>query len=308
MRIIPDAIRVLNRSIDRPAGQVNCVPASSWTVVDVLAQLHAPRSAIIGVFESGYEKICQFSTNGSLRSTSLHLDELPTHIRSFEDGVQAGFTYLRGIEDYAVAAAQHDLEKARLASVQILERPAGLIGSDVVNDAGQPVAELRGFAVNTADNSLHAVLEVGGFLGLGAKEVALDLDQMRFNNEQQLMIERPTADRLLNQESYTGLFYEPIDLPRKRNTITTVPTSESLAYLFASSDSSQGRTDFPTFQSEVNKYQDQIATCLYRFYSRMSTDQKQDGFDCFINEKYDQLDMSVDFNDNKYRLVIFRRK
>ena len=294
---------------DGPLGEVSC------DVVDVLAQVHAPKQHIIGVFESGYEKICQFSINGSLRSASADATEVPEQAASFEDGVQAALAYLHGIQEYALAAAQHDAERVRSASVQILDRPADFIGSDVVNDTGQALGELSAFAINNSDNSLYAVLEVGGFLGIGTSEIALNLNQLRLNKSRQLMIEGTTSDQLKMQGKYTASDYERVDLAdvMEQGIITTIPTSSPLAYLFASSNLSKGQeskeqNDLMTLHGQVNKYHAQLATCLYRFYAGLPVAEGQGEFSCIEDEEGGQLEISIELGDeSKYRLVVFKQ-
>ncbi len=286
---------------DSPMGTVSC------DAVDVLAEVHAPKKLIIGVFESGLEKICQFSINGSLRSSSADATSAPKQIASFQDGVQAGLAYLNGIQAYAVASAQHDAEKARSASVQVLDRPDALIGSNVVNETGQALGELSGFAVNTDDHSLYAVLEVGGFLGLGTSEFAFKLDQMPLNENQQLMIAGLTESEIKTNK-YVSSNYSSLDISALlgEDAITTVPTAQPVSYLFAAANSAGSDYNMDTLYERVNKHRAQISTCLYRFYAGLFVDVKRDDFSCAENLEEGSLEMAIDLDGNKYRLVVFR--
>ena len=54
--------------------------------------------------------------------------------------------------------------------------------TDVVNDAGDKLGEVDEIVRSKADDQLQAVVEVGGFLGVGAKEVAIPLKDLQMRN------------------------------------------------------------------------------------------------------------------------------
>jgi hypothetical protein len=61
-------------------------------------------------------------------------------------------------------------------------RMSKLIGTNVVNDKNEPIGDLEDVVV-TADRSLFAVLEVGGFLGIGGRLVALPFESLKISEE-----------------------------------------------------------------------------------------------------------------------------
>lgn len=70
-----------------------------------------------------------------------------------------------------------------------------LIGRDVVNASGKDIGEIDDIVINDQDQAMYAVIGVGGFLGLGQKEVAIPFEQLRLGAENViLMSERSEGD------------------------------------------------------------------------------------------------------------------
>ncbi|MGE4219334.1 MAG: PRC-barrel domain-containing protein [Alphaproteobacteria bacterium] len=53
-----------------------------------------------------------------------------------------------------------------------------LIGTDIVDRSGKDVGEISDLLVDSQGNVNHVLVDVGGFLGIGARTVALDLRQL----------------------------------------------------------------------------------------------------------------------------------
>jgi sporulation protein YlmC with PRC-barrel domain len=62
-------------------------------------------------------------------------------------------------------------------------RASDLIGAPVLDERGEHVAEVDDVVVSTEDNKLHAVLAVGGFLGLGEKLTTLPFDDLQITTD-----------------------------------------------------------------------------------------------------------------------------
>ncbi len=77
-------------------------------------------------------------------------------------------------------------------------RMTSLIGRDVFNDRDESVGVVDDFIMTreTPDRISFAVLEVGGFLGIGAKLVAIPFDSLQFDQSgDKLRIVLPGATR-----------------------------------------------------------------------------------------------------------------
>ena len=57
--------------------------------------------------------------------------------------------------------------------------PVKLIGADVKNASGDEIGEIEDLAVGSDGTAKQAIVEVGGFLGIGSKYVAVDIDKLQ---------------------------------------------------------------------------------------------------------------------------------
>lgn len=70
-----------------------------------------------------------------------------------------------------------------------------IIGRDVVNASGKDIGEIDDIVINDQDQAMYAVIGVGGFLGLGQKEIAIPFEQLRLGADNViLMSERSESD------------------------------------------------------------------------------------------------------------------
>jgi hypothetical protein len=60
-------------------------------------------------------------------------------------------------------------------------RTSKIVGSSVYNDQDQKIGSIDDLVI-TNDKTLHAVLSVGGFLGMGSKLVEVPFDKLQFGN------------------------------------------------------------------------------------------------------------------------------
>lgn len=56
-----------------------------------------------------------------------------------------------------------------------------MIGADVVNTSGDEIGEIQDLVIGPDNKITKAIIEVGGFLGIGSKFVAVDIDQLQAN-------------------------------------------------------------------------------------------------------------------------------
>lgn len=78
-------------------------------------------------------------------------------------------------------------------------RTSKLLGQSVVNDKDQKIGSLDDIVVGD-DHSLYAVLQVGGFLGLGSHRVAVPYDSLKIDQQdgkvQKVELPGASADQL----------------------------------------------------------------------------------------------------------------
>jgi hypothetical protein len=86
-------------------------------------------------------------------------------------------------------ARQVGAETRPKMSKQLSALPPGqLIGKDVHDQRGEAVAQVTDLVRQTSDGTLFAVVEVGGLLGLGTKEVAVPLSEFELGEEASLRL------------------------------------------------------------------------------------------------------------------------
>lgn len=75
-------------------------------------------------------------------------------------------------------------------------------GKDVVNAKGHKVGEVEKLVINTGDQQVYAVVGVGGFLGIGEKDVAIPLEQLQPQGDNLALSSGITEDELKNSMKY----------------------------------------------------------------------------------------------------------
>jgi PRC-barrel domain len=85
----------------------------------------------------------------------------------------------------------------------LAEIPASeLLGQDVVNEQGDTVAEIVDMVKKGDSEDVFAVLSVGGFLGIGEKQVAMPLDRLDVGENQEIVLSNASQEELENMPSY----------------------------------------------------------------------------------------------------------
>ena len=120
--------------------------------------------------------------------------------------------------DAAIEAEQQetmDGEATTQTQQQAATQPQGeirieeVLGSSVVNSAGEEVAEIEDIVLD--QNQKHyAILSVGGFLGIGDKKVAIPLDQLQLGEDQVYLMSAETEEQLEQMPEYEEDQYQPL--------------------------------------------------------------------------------------------------
>lgn len=77
-----------------------------------------------------------------------------------------------------------------------------LIGQSVVNQNGEEVGELADIVLNANDQAVLAVISVGGFLGFGAKNVAVPFEQLQPSGDESILMSTATEEQLKSLPDY----------------------------------------------------------------------------------------------------------
>ena len=78
-----------------------------------------------------------------------------------------------------------------------------LIGREVVNPAGEDLGALRDIVVNDEDRTMHAVIGVGGFLGIGEKYVAVPFGELRVGSDNVILTTERSARDVKRLPTYS---------------------------------------------------------------------------------------------------------
>jgi putative membrane protein len=83
-----------------------------------------------------------------------------------------------------------------------------VLGSRVVNAAGEEVATIEDLVVDQ-NGEHHAVLSVGGFLGIGDKKVAVPLDELQLSEDEVYLMTAATEEQLEQMPEYDEEQFQP---------------------------------------------------------------------------------------------------
>jgi putative membrane protein len=82
-----------------------------------------------------------------------------------------------------------------------------VLGAPVVNGNGDEVGEIQDVVVK--DKAYYAVLSVGGFLGIGDKDVAIPLDDLKLGEDEAYLMSAQTEEQLEELPAYEATQYQP---------------------------------------------------------------------------------------------------
>ncbi len=70
-----------------------------------------------------------------------------------------------------------------VSSLQTAYRASKIIGANVTNDKNEKIGTVNDLLINRSDHVPYAVLSVGGFLGVGAKYVAVPYTSLKIGDD-----------------------------------------------------------------------------------------------------------------------------
>lgn len=83
------------------------------------------------------------------------------------------------------ARAERDAHLARQAAADDAE--LDIVGNNVINRDGDEIGEISGLARSRANDQVYALVDVGGFFGIGERTVAIPVDQARTDEDGNLV-------------------------------------------------------------------------------------------------------------------------
>jgi sporulation protein YlmC with PRC-barrel domain len=86
-----------------------------------------------------------------------------------------------------------------------------LIGKSVVNADGETIGDIDDVVFDNDQKAIFAVVQVGGFLGIGSKAVAIPFDQLQISEDQATLMSSVTEDELTEMAAYADDAYAPLE-------------------------------------------------------------------------------------------------
>lgn len=108
----------------------------------------------------------------------------------------------------APMSANPSLGQVKPAETMEGMRAEDIVGTRIVDDSGDEIAEVKGIVRGKGTGTLHALVSVGGILGLGGKEVTIPLSAVELSGSRLISPLASTAEQLKAQPAYEASFYE----------------------------------------------------------------------------------------------------
>ena len=77
-----------------------------------------------------------------------------------------------------------------------------LIGADILNPSGDEIGSVKDLVVGPDNKINKAIIQVGGFLGVGSKNVAVDIDQLKQGGKKKGFVTSMTKEELKTLPEY----------------------------------------------------------------------------------------------------------
>jgi sporulation protein YlmC with PRC-barrel domain len=84
-------------------------------------------------------------------------------------------------------------------------------GKPVVNAQGEKLGNVSKIAQNKTDKSIAAVISIGGFLGMGAKKIAVPIDQLQLQENKLVWNKSITKEQLKQQPEFQQAQFSNVD-------------------------------------------------------------------------------------------------
>jgi putative membrane protein len=133
------------------------------------------------------EALKQFATS-TLDTLRMHLDQARQLERELGEQATAG-----AVDQQPNTQPQNPLTEMTASD---------LVGMKVVNKEGEEVGEIEDIVIAKKDQVVQAVVSVGGFLGIGEKDIAVSFDELQPGREQTILLSGASADELKARPEY----------------------------------------------------------------------------------------------------------
>jgi sporulation protein YlmC with PRC-barrel domain len=81
------------------------------------------------------------------------------------------------------------------------------VGKDITNSAGDNIGEIQDVAIGP-DRNAYAVVSVGEFLGLGGKDVPVQISELTMQGDDVVLMSQSTKEELKARPEYDPSIYQ----------------------------------------------------------------------------------------------------
>ncbi|GEQ97029.1 hypothetical protein JCM17844_06660 [Iodidimonas gelatinilytica] len=133
-----------------------------------------------------------------------HIDKAQKHLDQAEDQMDHD------------ATKQMDQAKDKLDREERITARTNIEGKNVLSTDGDTVGSVEELVVSKTDNKLYAVISVGGFLGIGDRDVAVPYEKLSIGSENVTIMSQQAKTDLRNMPEYDEEKFEKYD-PKERH-------------------------------------------------------------------------------------------
>jgi sporulation protein YlmC with PRC-barrel domain len=131
--------------------------------------------------------------------------------RLYEEQARQSDTVLPYSRGELTARAQAVARLSTPASRFYAMTPSDIIGLDIINERGESMGVVDDVVTDVQRNNVYALVSVGGFLGIGAREIVLPFEQIQVTSENELLIAGMTYNDLSQLPEYEASSYRSVD-------------------------------------------------------------------------------------------------
>ena len=113
------------------------------------------------------------------------------------------------VEVQSAEGAQVRITKAQQQQVDSLQ-VAAVVGTEILNQEGEELGSIEQIVIERGTNNPAFVVESGGVLGFGAEQVVVPLNEVRLNDQNQLVWATSKTLEQMSQEGYQAQNYNEV--------------------------------------------------------------------------------------------------
>ena len=176
-------------------------------------------------------------------------------------GQEDKFSWADSNKDGKLSQSEFQALQQKKGQIAATDLPAGLqqkrvkdvVGMNVVNQSGTKIGKVSELVAHRQNKSLHAVISVGGFLGIGDTEISMPLQQMAWSENQLVAPTTASKQQLKEMPDYNTTAYRKLESDQLIADLSSSSTGRtsmaSFEKLDANKDQQIDRSEFSAFET-----------------------------------------------------------